>query len=238
MRKLAAILMILAVPGVSLAQATSASTRTGPVAAQSGDHGCAEVTNCGPVNAANRWTAQNTFSLNYPTTNYPIIAATNGDGIVGPRTQALLQIVGVANPSVGQEVNVVDTFGYNGYAQFDAERYDRGGPNNGAVQAGEGVGVYSFEPFDGSSDATTAGIGAITTETQDSAHHGAYVAITFTPNATGSKKRYMGLTISHGGLGGTTIGDLGYQSLPTDEGAGHAAQVRGAGGDHQAVIGI
>ena len=145
----------------------------------------------------------------YPATAYPIIDGSNGQGVVTPRTQTMLQIVGAADPAAfgTSEVNVVDAFAYNGFAQYSAERYDRGGPDNGAVRSGEPIGTYSFEPYDGVSDATTAGIVAAATETQvHDTHHGTDLIFSYTPNANGPAKRIQGMAISPGGAGGVVVG--------------------------------
>lgn len=100
------------------------------------------------------------------------------------------------------------------------------GVNNGAVQNGEAIGDFGFDPFDGSSDANTAGIGATATETQSNGggNHGTGVTIAYTPNGDGPYKRFTGITISHSGHGGVTVGDTGYPSSPgsppTDLGEG------------------
>ena len=189
------------------------------------------------LNATNTWsgaastgtTGQQRFDLNFSKTNgtqnFPIISAVNGDGVVSARTQTMLQIVGVPNPAVSPEVNNVDAIAYNGFASYDAERYDRGGPNNGAVQSGEPIGVYSFQPYDGLSDATTAAMAAVATETQvHDTHHGTDLIFVTTPNANGPTKRVEGLAISRGGLGGVTVG-LPSGGAKGDLGAGtlHAA---------------
>jgi hypothetical protein len=229
MKKFIVVLALLFLPAVAAAQVSSVFGRTGTITAQSGDYTCSQVTNCGPINAPNTWTGQNQWNVTYtgstgnPTT-YPIIYHSGAAslGIVSPRSATVLQLVGVPSTSVGTgEVNIVDAFAYNGYAQYSAERYDRGGPNNGRVQSGEVVGVYSFNPYDGVSDATTAAMSAVTTETQiNDTNHGTALWFAYTPNGAGSNKRYTGITISRSGAGGVTIGDTGYQSPPTDQGAG------------------
>ena len=96
------------------------------------------------------------------------------------------------------------------------------GVNNGALQNRENIGDFGFDPYDGVSDANTASIGAYTTEVQSNSGgaHGTGVTITYTPNGAGANKRYTGITISHGGNGGVTVGDTGYQTPPTDLGSG------------------
>ncbi len=97
------------------------------------------------------------------------------------------------------------------------------GPGNGAVQSGEGVGCYTFEPFDGSSDSNTAQMCANATETQaHGTNNGTRLTFSYTPNASNGSLRYMGLAISPGGLGGVTVGNQSGspQVAPTDEGAG------------------
>ena len=155
------------------------------------------------------------------TTNYVVIASIPpGDGIVSPRTQTMLQIVGTPNPSVSPEVNILLGQSYNGFSSVTLERYDRGGPNNGAVLNAEPIGVLAFSPYDGVSDAVTAGMSAITTEDQvHNTNHGTSLAFFTTPNANGSSpSRVTGLSISPGGLGGVTIGapsggDMGAGTL-------------------------
>jgi hypothetical protein len=155
-------------------------------------------------------------------------------GVPGARTQTGLQITGRPNLSVSPEVNVVDAFGLGGYAQYDAERYDinRSG-GFGPLAKGEPIGLYSFEPFDGVSDHTTAGMMAITTEAMvHDTHHGTGVAIGYTPNAR--SLRWAGIWISEGGTGGVSIGDVGGGSGvgPADLGEGtlhvHKSTVTGA----------
>ena len=196
----------------------------------------AQVTS-GPArtDTANTWTGQQTWSVGYPATKYPVISGVHADGVVSPRVQTMLQIVGSADPRSGtSEVNVVDAFAYNGIAQYSAERYNRGTSKTGAVRVGEGIGVYSFEPFDGGSDSNTAQMRADATEDHDHAagRHGTSLTFSYTPNGSGSALRYTGLTISRGGLGGVTVGDKGHQSPPSDLGAGtlHVASSIVAGG--------
>ncbi len=214
MRPVLPIIALLALSAVADAQVTSGPVRT---------------------DTANTWTAQQKWSVGYPATNYPVISGAHNDGAVSPRVQTMLQIVGSADPRSGtSEVNVVDAFAYDGVAQYDAERYNRATSKTGAVRAGEGIGVYSFEPFDGASDANTAQMRADATEDQDhgAGRHGTGLTFSYTPNGSGSNLRYTGISISRGGLGGVTVGDRGYQSPPSDLGSGtlHVASSVVAGG--------
>jgi hypothetical protein len=239
---------VVSLGGPVFAQVTSVFGRTGAVTAQTGDYSITQVSGAGTaaqkntgasgakvplLNGTNTWSGatsvgtagQQRFDLNFSsttgTTNFPIISAVNGDGIVSSRTQTMLQIVGVPNLAVSPEVNNVDSFAYNGFASYDAERYDRGGPNNGAVQSGEPIGVYSFQPYDGISDATTASMGANATETQaHDTNHGTDLVFVTTPNGNGSTKRIEGLAISRGGLGGVTVGASPIGGTNGDLGAG------------------
>ena len=229
---------------ISAATVLGALTASATAVAQVSSTGTAASRNTGVsgatvplLNGTNIWgganlpgtAGQQRFDLNFSPTNgtqnFPIISAVNGDGIVSARTQTMLQIVGIPNLAVSPEVNNVDAVAYNGFASYDAERYDRGGPNNGAVQSGEPIGVYSFQPYDGISDAATAAMAASATETQvHDTHHGTDLVFVTTPNASGSTKRVEGLAISRGGLGGVTVG-LPGGGAKGDLGAGtlHAA---------------
>ena len=174
------------------------------------------------LEAPNVWTGQQRFQPDCGfNCGYPIISLYNQKGAVSPRNNAVIEVVGA--PQIpGTEVNF-DAFAYNGFIQYDAERYDVGGPDNGAVRAGETIGVYSFEPFDGSSDSNTAEIVATATENQSNAAgtHGTALYIGYTPNSFGKKLRCAGITISNRGTGGVTIGYAkGCQSPPADKGQG------------------
>ncbi len=176
---------------------------------------------------------QQTWELNWPTTNYPIIACHPSDGIVGPRSQTMLQIVGQPNLANGtSEVNMLTMQAYGGYAEINLERYDRYngtvGPNNGAVLSGEQVGVVAFCPYDGSSDGVTAGMGSICVEDQTNTpgNHGTDLYFFTTPKATHAPpSRVTGLSLSPGGNGGLVVGYSGGTAA-YDIGPGYLAVER------------
>ena len=206
MKRLLLLVSVLLLPATAPAQVKGAPT--------SGD--------AARLDGANVWTGQQRFQPSCGfNCGYPIISLYNDKGAVSPRNNAVIEVVGA--PQIpGTEVNF-DAFAYNGFIQYDAERYDIGGPNNSAVRAGETIGVYSFEPFDGISDSNTAEIVATATEDQSNAGgaHGTSLYIGYTPNAFGPRLRCAGITISNRGTGGVTVGyTKGCQSPPADMGQG------------------
>jgi hypothetical protein len=187
------------------------------------------------LDGANTWSAQQTFTgLSTSQTGFPLINM-SGHGAVGPRNNPVIQVIGTPLSASDQEVNF-DSFAYAGYIQYDAERYDANGGAIccGPVAKGETVGVYSFEPFDGKSDANTAQMLAITTQDQSNSavQHGTALYFSYTPNST-SRLRQTGIAISPGGRGGVTVGWNAKTGVPTDLGEGTLhAQDSVFSGDH------
>lgn len=181
---------------------------------------------------------------NNGTIEFPIItdACAYGSGIVGARIQTQLQILGCGRPDLyagTDEVAVIDAFGYSGHPEVHFERYDRCqtppsctmGVNNGAVQSGETIGGVDWNPYDGTSDATTAAWHGFASETQvNGSHHGTQEELSYTPNANGASVRCNAMWVSQSGNGGISFGDAGLGSGnntgtcsgagPNDEGNG------------------
>jgi hypothetical protein len=235
MRKVAALLSILAIPSLPTASLAQAAAVPPLTAANSWLNRAALVdtsVSAGALCLLNTdctWRGQNKWAVNFDGTtgnpsNYPIIYHTGAyaQGIVSPRSAVVLQLVGVpSNPVNSGEINIIDAFAYNGYAAINAERYDRGGPNNGRVLAHENIGNIGFDPYDGVSDANTAGFGCQTTEEQiHDTNHGTGCVLWYTPAAAGANKRYTAISFGWGGLGGVGIGEASYQVPVTDLGPG------------------
>jgi uncharacterized protein YaiE (UPF0345 family) len=163
-----------------------------------------------PTNAA---TSMSSNTLHFAATPYWVVA-----GAVVTDVTAGGASVGTASSTTTTTIVLVNN---SSIAVASGDVLNILNPNNGAVLSGESIGGLAADPYDGTSDATTAGIGFATTENQvHDTHHGTDVVISYTPNNAGSNKRYDGITISHSGHGGVTVGDTGYQSPPTDLGSG------------------
>ncbi len=144
------------------------------------------------LNATNTWRAYQ-------------LGCWNRIGCASPKIGVVFNAIG---PLTGEN-NLFDGVSYNGFSQYQAERYDYRDGRFVAVGANEVVGGYLGAALDGKGDPADAGMLLFTTETQTPDHNGMGLELDYTPN--GSTALTRGLSVSPQGRGGVTIGG-GYAS--------------------------
>lgn len=213
----------LILPSFAPAQVTSVFGRTGAVTSQTGDYSISQISGAGTAAQKNTGTSGANVPVLNTTNTWGAyqVGCWNSLGCVSPKEGVVFNAIG---PLTGEN-DLFDGVSYNGFSQYQAERYDYSGGSWVGVGANEVVGAYlGAARTSTGSDPSDAGIVLFTTEAQTSTHNGMGLELDYTAN--GSIALARGLSVSPQGNGGVTIGG-GYASnnpysyaAPTDLGPG------------------